>query len=225
VSAAEQVPPARPVRPRNAASLVLVDRGGAEPKVLMGRRHSRMAFVPDAFVFPGGKLDPEDRRATPASPLKDEVLNALAACNHSAAMAEALALAAIRETQEETGLFIAAPGEIPEAAGTPWAPFRERRLAPHLGALSLLARAITPTESPIRFHVRFFVADATETEGTLASSGELEELDWYPLSDARKLPMIDVTEFMLAEIAAGGPRKADRPPLYSYRNGKPFVRR
>ena len=63
--------PAKPVRPRDAASLVIVDTSGAEPRVLMGRRHAKMKFIPDAFVFPGGKLDPDDMHALPATPLRD----------------------------------------------------------------------------------------------------------------------------------------------------------
>ncbi|PKQ09013.1 MAG: DNA mismatch repair protein MutT, partial [Alphaproteobacteria bacterium HGW-Alphaproteobacteria-12] len=47
-------PVGRAIRPRDAASLVLIDRTSTEPRVLMGRRHARMKFVPDAFVFPGG---------------------------------------------------------------------------------------------------------------------------------------------------------------------------
>ena len=50
----------RGIRPRDAASLVLIDTVEDEPRILMGRRHSRMKFVPDAFVFPGGKLDAGD---------------------------------------------------------------------------------------------------------------------------------------------------------------------
>ena len=204
------------VRPRDAASLVIVDDRAGEPRILMGRRHSRMRFVPDAFVFPGGKLDPEDVKARPATSL---------ATRGFGARTQALAMAAIRETFEETGLLLASPGDVGDEAGEPWAHFRSEGIAPRLDALSCLARAITPAGSPIRFHARFFAASANALQGKLAGSGELEELDWYPLSDALKLPVIDVTEFVLLEI---GRRSAgeDRPhiPLFCYRNGKPAIR-
>ncbi|KAB7740200.1 NUDIX domain-containing protein [Parvibaculum sedimenti] len=206
----------RSIRPRDAASLVLVDDQGDEPRILMGRRHARMAFVPDAFVFPGGKLDPDDFIARPATELP-------AAVNFGP-KARALAMAAIRETFEETGLLLAAPGEVGAEAAQSWAHFRECGIAPRLDALSALARAITPVGSPIRFHARFFTASASALEGTLAGSGELEDLDWYPLSEALKLPIIDVTEFVLHEVAQRRNGGTDRVPLYSYRNGQPLRR-
>ena len=148
----------RAVRPRDAASLVLIDRSGGEPRILMGRRHSKMAFVPDAFVFPGGKLDPADMKARPASEFHDEMKAQIAQTPALARRAEALAMAAIRETMEETGLLIAVPGNVGDEAGESWSPFREKGVAPHLTPLRFVARAITPTESPIRFHARFYVA-------------------------------------------------------------------
>ncbi len=210
--------PLRPrnIRPRDAASLVLVDERADEPHILMGRRHARMSFVPDAFVFPGGKLDPDDFIALPATELS-------AAVNFGP-KGRALAMAAIRETFEETGLTLAKPGNVGAGAAESWAHFRERGIAPSLDALSPLARAITPVGSPIRFHARFFTASATELEGTLAGSGELEDLDWYPLSEALKLPIIDVTEFVLHEVARRRNGGSHRVPLYSYRNGQPLKR-
>ena len=52
----------RTVRPQDAATLVLVDRSGAEPRVLLGRRHERHVFLPNRFVFPGGRVDAADAR-------------------------------------------------------------------------------------------------------------------------------------------------------------------
>src|SRR5437588_10127129 len=50
------------VRPKDAATLILVDRTGPEPKVLLGKRHMRHKFMPGRYVFPGGRVDPVDRR-------------------------------------------------------------------------------------------------------------------------------------------------------------------
>ncbi len=207
-----------PVRPRDAASLVLIDTTQAEPRILMGKRHSRMKFIPDAFVFPGGKLDPDDLRARPATPLSPAA--------SFGAKSQALAMAAIRETFEETGLILAAPGDVGADSGPSWSHFHGLGVAPRLDALRGLARAITPASSPIRFHARFFAASANAVRGTLAGSGELEELDWYPISDALKLPVIDVTEFVLREVLAGYGATTARPriPLYSYRNNRPVIR-
>ena len=43
------------VRPKNAASLIIIDRSGPQPKVLMGRRHPGHKYMPGVFVFPGGR--------------------------------------------------------------------------------------------------------------------------------------------------------------------------
>lgn len=218
----------RAVRPRDAASLVLIDRSGAEPRILMGRRHSKMSFVPDAFVFPGGKLDPTDVKAKPATAFHAQMKAQIAQTPALARKAEALAMAAIRETMEETGLMIAAPGDVGEEAGEAWSPFRDEGLAPHLTPLRFIARAITPTESPIRFHARFYAAPADIAAGELRGSGELEDLDWYPLFEALKLPVIDVTEFVLHEVKHGVPEQAagDAPvPLFAYRNGRPLLKK
>src|SRR5207244_7785178 len=57
------------VRPKDAATLILVDRGGLVPKVLLGKRHQRHKFMPGRYVFPGGRVDPVDRRMPVARPL------------------------------------------------------------------------------------------------------------------------------------------------------------
>jgi 8-oxo-dGTP pyrophosphatase MutT (NUDIX family) len=211
------ISPTLRVRPRDAASLVLVDDAGAEPRVLMGRRHSRMKFIPDAFVFPGGKLDPDDMKAQPATPL---------AASDFGSKAQGLAMAAVRETFEETGLLLAAPGNVGNEAGAAWSHFRSEGLAPRLDALNCLARAITPASSPIRFHARFFVASADALRGTLAGSGELEDLGWYPISQALQMAIIDVTEFVLREVQArhAGGKSRTRIPLFCYRNNMAVIR-
>ncbi len=53
------------VRPRDAATLIIVRRDGRHPRVLMGRRASSHAFMPNKFVFPGGRVDPGDSRIRP----------------------------------------------------------------------------------------------------------------------------------------------------------------
>ena len=43
-------------RPRDAATLILVRRDQAQPRVLMGKRSGRHDFMPDKYVFPGGRV-------------------------------------------------------------------------------------------------------------------------------------------------------------------------
>ncbi|HAH09814.1 MAG TPA: NUDIX hydrolase [Alphaproteobacteria bacterium] len=211
----------RPARPRHAASLVLLRGTGVDRQVLMGRRPPKSSFIPDAFVFPGGRLDAADKRAGVAQALSEATLLQLRArggCTPD--LARALSNSAIRETFEETGLMVAAPGDPgPHDA---WSAFRAEGLAPDHGALSFLGRAITPTVSPIRFHARFFVADGARATGQLRMNGELLDLDWYPLSDAMALPMIDVTQFVLGLILSRQEAGQDTQPFFRYRRNKPL---
>lgn len=211
------------VRPRDAASLVIIDTQQDELRVLMGRRHAKMKFVPDAFVFPGGKLDPDDLKAQPATPL-GKTAN-FGTNNHE--HTRSLAMAAVRETYEETGFILAKPGHVGRDSGPGWVDFLNAGIAPDLAVLKGVARAITPPQSPIRFHARFFSCNARSLQGTLKGSGELEDLAWYPISQALKLPVIDVTEFVLNEIHATelSQRYPERAPLFSYRNNTPIIRR
>src|ERR1700692_4676456 len=57
------------IRPKDAATLILIDRTGRVPKVLLGKRHARHKFMPGKFVFPGGGVDPSDKRMPVATPL------------------------------------------------------------------------------------------------------------------------------------------------------------
>jgi 8-oxo-dGTP pyrophosphatase MutT (NUDIX family) len=208
----------KPVRPRDAASLVLVKRDSPEPAVLMGRRHRKHAFMPDVFVFPGGRLDLADRQFATDAPAPE------AAGGGSAKMLRALALTAVRETFEETGLLIGRPATTPIQAPSPsWQTFLDSGQVPAIEQLSYIYRAITPPLAVMRFHARFFLADAAHAAGELAGSGELLDLAWYPLADTLKLPIADVTENLLRDLPhlLDGPR---RPvPLFCYKRGRATV--
>jgi len=216
--------PSRPVRPRHAASLVLVRRTNGIAEILMGRRPKKAAFIPDAFVFPGGRLDASDALVRPSAPLPIHVVEDLCARGGcTPALARTLATTAIRETFEETGLALVAPGDPGRSDGT-WAAFTQQRWAPAHERLRFLGRAITPTSSPIRFHARFFSAQAEPLHGSLKSNGELSDLDWYPLGEAQRLPAIDVTQFVLAEIAAEEQGRARKAPFFRYRRNRPLAK-
>ena len=55
-------PKPRALRPRDAATLIIVDSSSGEPRVLLGRRRPDMVFMPGRYVFPGGRVDPSDRQ-------------------------------------------------------------------------------------------------------------------------------------------------------------------
>ena len=200
-----------PVRPKDAASLVLLRRGPEGPEVLMGRRAGGHRFLPHLYAFPGGRIDSSDRSESRYNNLKynDNFIESNLACTPQ--QATALAVAALRETWEETGIAL---GRI--EAG---------RLRPDLAGLTYLCRAITPADSPIRFHARFFARDVTGLPLALGGSGELLDLAFRPLAAARALPQADITEFVLDLLTGLGPNQApDRHAFWRYRSGKPLIR-
>ena len=154
--------------------------------------------MPEVFVFPGGKLDPQDLRIQTPYPLgEDTVLAMRGAIGGKPGLAGGLANAAIRETYEETSLLVAKTAELAGPTSGTWEAFSTLNLVPDHSALRLLARAITPTLSPVRYHARFFAATSDAVSGELKSSDELLDLAWYPLDQALKLPIIDVTRLVL----------------------------
>jgi 8-oxo-dGTP pyrophosphatase MutT (NUDIX family) len=197
------------VRPKDAATLILVDRSGPAPKVLLGKRHQRHKFMPGRFVFPGGRVDPIDRVMPVARPLNPHAQANL--MKHlqraSAAKAQAFALASIRETFEETGLLVGArSNEVANVPGGPWTAFAEAKILPDLAELHFIGRAITPPGRPRRFDARFFTTDASaiahRIEGVTGPEAELTELVWMTLAEAKQLDMPAVTGVMLEELDA-----------------------
>jgi 8-oxo-dGTP pyrophosphatase MutT (NUDIX family) len=193
-------------RPRDAASLVLIDRSGLEPKILFGKRHDGHVFMPGMLVFPGGRLDPEDRRMKFSGALDPASERRLLAGSPitSKARLNALALAAIRETCEETGILIGSESEAIKTPAAGWQPFLEAKLAPNLSALRFFLRAITPPGRPRRFDTRFFVADRRdakiERDGIAGPDSEFVELKWLTCAEARAGNTPIITKVIIEEI-------------------------
>ena len=104
---------------------------------------------------------------------------------------------------------------------------RTRGVAPALHHLAYVGRAITPVPSPIRFHARFFVADARYTTGTLGGDSELEDLHWCPVNELVRLPTIDVQSFMLSHAIATltcENSETTAKPLFTQRTGQRYIR-
>lgn len=190
----------RVVRPRDAATLILIRRDAAKPQVLMGRRAGGHDFMPDKWVFPGGRIDRSDFRAPYATPLRHEVAARLEKTT-SADRARALALTAVRETFEEAGLLLARPAPPRPGVG-PWREFMAQGAAADLDALTFIARAVTPPSRHKRFDARFFMAEADRliSLDRQADCGELDEIAWVTLEDALGLDLPSVTRFILREI-------------------------
>jgi 8-oxo-dGTP pyrophosphatase MutT (NUDIX family) len=223
------------LRPKDAATLIILDRDGTEPKVLMGRRNSGHVFMPGKFVFPGGRVDVGDGRGPASDEFDAQVAAKLMTRLRRGAgpnRARAFALAAVRETYEEAGLLIGRRTDRPIPPAGPWAAFAERGIAPALSAFRFLARAITPPGRPRRFDARFFVVDDAEIGARLESpagpSGEFDALAWLTLSETLALELPAITRIVLDELkarlsSADGLEPGAPVPFYFMRHGR-FVR-
>jgi 8-oxo-dGTP pyrophosphatase MutT (NUDIX family) len=194
--------------PRDAATLMLIDRSGAVPKVLLGRRHHGHKFMPGKFVFPGGRIEPLDAKMSAVSELHPDTQAKLRVrVANGAAEPRAFALAAIRETAEETGLLLGVKREQgPDTPGDIWTEFAKAHVHPDLSNIHFIARAITPPRRPKRFDSRFFTVDASEIahriEGVVGPDSELVELVWTPIEEAAQIDMPTITAIVLEELLA-----------------------
>lgn len=214
--------------PKDAATLILIDRSGKAPRVLMGKRHHSHKFMPGKYVFPGGRLDAADRAIKPIDELCADCTRRLGqhVVKWSESRGRALALASIRETAEETGLLIGKEDTNGVTAkAEAWSPFVSKKIRPSLSALTFVARAITPPKRPKRFDTRFFLADrqsiGAEISGIVTADTELVSLDWLSFDDAQQVELPNITKVVLKDIADRlKTGEIARPaPFYFYRNG------
>ena len=225
------------MRPKDAATLIILDGEGANTKVLMGRRHEGHKFMPGLFVFPGGRVDRDDGSIPAASELDGTVENKIIdnlRGRPSRRRARALALACLRETYEEAGLLLGEKGDGASIQSThpDWQAFTRHNVMPTLSPMRLIARAITPPGRTRRFDAWFFASPASHIahrlpEGT-GPSGELQELCWITLDDALELELPVITVTVLGELKA---RLRDDPQLapntrlpFFHLKGKQFLR-
>ena len=218
-------------RPVDAATLILVDRASAIPKVLVGKRHDNVVFMPGKFVFPGGRVDIADGRVPVAAAIPKALETNLlkGSPKITAARARSLAVAAIREACEETGLCLGRARKSKTAALTgPWKPFADAGLLPDPSGLFLIARAITPPGRIRRFDTRFFTADASaiahRVEGVIHADAELVELVWVELGSKPLADLHPMTRNVLNELdkrlATGALRHDADVPFYHFYGGK-----
>jgi 8-oxo-dGTP pyrophosphatase MutT (NUDIX family) len=202
------------VRPKRSASLILIDRSASEPRILLGRRSPDQKFMPNKYVFPGGKTDRRDHRTNLTADLHERdcgrLLKGLGK-RASPSSARAIAISALRETQEETGLVLRAD----------------------LSLLRLVARAVTPPIYPHRYDTHFFAAFCDEAlhqaSAELFVSEELLDLGWHSFNAAKRLALPDITRIILEEtearLAADPLLDTDLPiPFFAMQRGR-MIRR
>lgn len=222
----------------DAASILLIDRAAPAPRVLMGRRQATNVFLPNKWVFPGGRLEASDANVPCADDLDRADAHALAArplpSTPKEGLPRALALAAVRELFEETGHALARPmpsgGERPQGESpvqghaVVWQTLALRGLAPSIAPLRFLARAITPPLRTRRYDTRFFLADRLHvTEDAGAADQEFSDLAWFTIADARALDLPAITRRILGDLEDALRRQPEEPagpvPFYYEEEG------
>src|SRR5580658_7359298 len=218
---------AHDVTPRLAATTILVRARGDQPELLLLKRGEHARFMPNAYVFAGGALDPSDENP-----------DVYALCNglDDRLASEQLELpsnglrffvAAVREAFEECGLLLAydARGDIADLSSWDESRLRETRLKISAGRLTSaeLCRAqgwrvavdklaffshwITPPGS-VRFDTRFFLCLVPSRQTASLAGNEMSQLVWRTAAEAlaehasKKLLLMYPTRSILKDIAA-----------------------
>ncbi|MCP1572956.1 8-oxo-dGTP pyrophosphatase MutT (NUDIX family) [Herbaspirillum rubrisubalbicans] len=194
-----------PVRPRPAATVVMVRDGAQGIEVFLVQRTRQARFMGGMYVFPGGALDPADGGpdyAALASGLDDARASAMLGIDRGGL---AYWIAALRECFEESGFLFAneadgTPVRIEDAAARAcYADARERMATGTLDLVGLcrarqltltperllyFSHWITPLGLPKRFDTRFFVAQVPSGQHGAADQRETIAHDWMRPSDA-----------------------------------------
>lgn len=171
--------------PIPAATLILMRPGAGAPEILVMERAETMAFAAGALVFPGGRIDPQDKELAAGFPHPDA----------------AARIASIRETIEETGV---APALLPAAdaaaarairdglaSGAPFASLLDvEGLRLDLDALTPFARWCPNFRETRRFDTFFYLAEAPAGAQT-ASADEAEAVHAFWATAAHILDEIE----------------------------------
>ncbi len=208
---------ADPATPRDAATLILYRNTPDGPRILMGCRSAGHDFMPDKYVFPGGRVDEEDASVPTLNELPEDVDVSLRFGAQRAT--RAFPLTAIREMFEETGLIVgraaSGMGDVPAS----WADYYAHGAAPCLANFHFVGRAITPPMRHKRFDARFFMANADDVlidDRPPIDGRELADLRWFTLPEVAALDLPNVTRFVISEVEARLVRQETLKPFYLY---------
>jgi 8-oxo-dGTP pyrophosphatase MutT (NUDIX family) len=206
-----------PPVPRDAATLILYRMTVEGPRILMGCRSAGHDFMPDKYVFPGGRVDEEDALAPSLTELPPEEDATVAKGAQRAT--RAFPLTAIREVFEETGLIVGRASGAMSGVPASWSDYYAQGVAPCLANFRFLGRAITPPMRHKRFDARFFIADANDAlvdDRPPIDGRELNDLRWFTLAEVATLDLPNVTRFVISEVEARLVRQEALRPFHLY---------
>jgi len=222
------------ITPLDASTVVLMRSGpqGNDSgfEVLLVRRSSKNAFVPGAYVFPGGKVEADDCLPEMANYCrKKDLIKSISFLDGvpSAQSAFGLLIAAIRETFEEAGILLARrengnPASFDKNIEGQLLSYRtdlnsgnlkfsdllkKENLVLAVERLHYFSRWITPELSPLRFDARFFIAAVPEGQKAFHDGDEVTKHIWITPAQAlqrysqRKIYMVAPTVVTLEELS------------------------
>jgi len=220
-----------PALPRPSATILLLREEASGVEVLTVRRHAELTFG-GQWVFPGGKLSTADGSAAALALIGNPSgyscgrMRSLHGEPLPLAECLGLAMAACRETFEETGLLLAT-----DHSGRPCAPevsarlqehrphivkqpalfielLAQEQLRPDIARLVYWAHWITPSIMPRRFDTRFFIVAAPPEQPVVPDSHETVETAWLPpaqliqAAQRGEMPLSHPTLYNLYELEA-----------------------
>ncbi len=217
-----------PAIPRPAATVVLLREGEGEEgmEVLLLRRARSAGFVPGAYVFPGGRVDPADgspearHQLEGVDPEKLATRMGMTESEEEQPPAFAFLVAAFRETFEETGILPGLPAA--ELSSTRARTLRRKLVEDQvpfhqvLEALdarvdgaraAYIAHWVTPEAEPRRYDTRFFALQVAPGLPVSVQESEISHALWITPARALErhrqgdLPMIFPTIRTLEELA------------------------
>lgn len=222
----------QPAPLRHAATVLLLREDGDGIEVLLTRRHENLAFMGGLWVFPGGTLSPADTAPESLARIPDDSKSRCARFTGldgqplAATDCLGIAVAAYRETFEETGVLLAKCADGSHCANDLLIRAQEQRRAivsqPQLFA-SLLreenlrldvdrlvywAHWITPSTAPRRFDTRFFLASVPPRQTAVIDLVEAVEHTWaspavvVAAATAGTMPVSQPTLYNLMELDA-----------------------
>lgn len=196
--------------PRPATTVVLARPAPGGAEVFLLRRSRAVGFMPNAWVFPGGRVDAAD------ADFVDQGGEAAASrLGMSAAALRPWLVAAVREVFEESGLWLGHGSPSPDdrarlLGGASFADVaRAAGLVADLEGLVPWSWWVTPAVEPRRYDTRFFLARAPAGEAS-PDAGETVEARWtrpveaVRAAEAGELPMAPPTWWTLRELMDTG---------------------
>jgi glyoxylase-like metal-dependent hydrolase (beta-lactamase superfamily II)/8-oxo-dGTP pyrophosphatase MutT (NUDIX family) len=187
-----------PVNPLPAATVILARPGPRGLEVLLTRRPATMAFGPDLYVFPGGRIDAGDAESAVAGELRG--------AGWSPSLAAAAA-AAVREAHEEVGIEIPEPRRLLSLSRWVTPRTLPRRFDVHFFVVGVAAGTRAHSAEGEVAEARWL----TPRDALDAMAGDRLEM-WLPTSiSLQQVAWIrDVSELAAARPSGGA--SADGPP-------------